>query len=89
MRYVERPLKFYEYIAAGLGVACTDLGALRGGMAGWACFGNGPKDFAQAIREARLQASTLSPDDTVKFVQENAWHSRAQAMLERLDTLLA
>lgn len=89
MRYVERPLKFYEYIAAGLGVACTDLGALRGGMAGWACFGNGPKDFAQAIRQARLQASTRSPYDTVQFVQENAWHSRAQAMLERMDTLLA
>lgn len=89
MRYVERPLKFYEYIAAGLGVACTDLGALREGMAGWASFGNGAQGFAQAIEQARGQATARPPGDTVRFVREHAWPSRAQAMLARLDTLLA
>lgn len=89
MRYVERPLKFYEYITAGLGVASTDLGALRQGMGDWACYGNGVEGYARAIEHARLQGAQRSRDVVAAFVREHAWETRAQAMLARLDTLLA
>lgn len=88
MRYVERPLKFYEYIAAGLGVASTDFGALRQGMGDWASYGNGVEGYARAIEHAQIQGAQRSQDVVTAFVREHAWETRAQAMLARLDTLL-
>ncbi|WCM89335.1 glycosyltransferase [Acidovorax sp. NCPPB 3576] len=89
MRYVERPLKFYEYIAAGLGVASTDLGALRHGMGDLACYGNGAQAFADAVVRAREQAQARSPGFADGFVQAHDWSARAQTMLARLEILLA
>ncbi|MDR0225277.1 MAG: hypothetical protein LBI66_02560 [Burkholderiaceae bacterium] len=88
MRYVERPLKFYEYIAAGLGVASTDLGGLRGGMGALACYGNGVQGFYQAMEQARQQARARPTGHARQFVDEHAWDVRAQAMLEHLKGLL-
>ncbi|GKT21348.1 glycosyltransferase [Acidovorax sp. SUPP3334] len=89
MRYVERPLKFYEYIAAGLGVASTDLGALRHGMGDLACYGSDAVTFARAIVQAREQAQARTADFAKDFVQAHDWNARAQTMLARLEVLLA
>ena len=89
MRYVERPLKFYEYIAAGLGVASTDLGALRHGMGDLACYGNDARTFADAILQARAQAQARPASFAKDFVQAHDWSARAQTMLARLEMLLA
>lgn len=89
MRYVERPLKFYEYLAAGLGVASTDLGALRQGMGTLACYGNGAEGFERAIRGAREAAAARPQGFGAEFVREHGWPIRVQAMLARLGTLLA
>lgn len=89
MRYVERPMKFYEYIAAGLGVASTDLGALRQGMGDLACYGNGVDGFVQAIEQARFQASVRPAGFQKTFIAENSWDARARDMQERLSALLA
>lgn len=89
MRYVERPLKFYEYVAAGLGVASTDFGALRVGMGELARYGNGASGFAQAIEQARAEAQARPHGYAQEFVREHAWEKRIQAMLARLEALLA
>ncbi|RUP29387.1 MAG: hypothetical protein EKK45_10830 [Curvibacter sp.] len=89
MRYVEKPLKFYEYVAAGLGVASTNFGALRTGMGELACYGNGVRGFAQAIEQARAEAQARPPGHAQNFVREHAWEARTQAMLARLEALLA
>ena len=88
MRYVERPLKFYEYLAAGLGVASTDLGGLRQGMGPLACYGNGADGFERAIRCAREEAAARPPGFGAEFVLEHGWPTRAQAMFKRLHALL-
>lgn len=88
MHYVERPLKFYEYIVAGLGVASTDLGALREGMGDLAHYGNGAEGFALAINNAARQATLRPPEFAAHFVQEHGWPARAQTMLSRLSVLL-
>lgn len=82
-------MKFYEYIAAGLGVASTDLGALRQGMGGLACYGNGVDGFVQAIEQARFQASGRPAGFRRTFIAENSWDARARYMEERLSALLA
>ncbi|MFN7855552.1 MAG: glycosyltransferase [Acidovorax sp.] len=88
MRYVERPLKFYEYIAAGLGVASTDLGALRHGMGVLACYGNDARTFADAVVQAGAQAQLRPAGFAEDFVQANDWNARAETMLTRLEMLV-
>jgi hypothetical protein len=87
MQFVERPMKFYEYVASGLGVASTDWGALRQGMGDYACYGNGADGFAQAVRNAALQGERRSRSDVEAFAREHSWQSRAQQMFERLAAL--
>lgn len=88
MKFVERPLKFYEYVAAGLGVASTDYGALRGGMGDLASYGNSPAAFAHAIVEARLQSAQREPGFAQQFAQENAWPAVVGKAERRLNGLL-
>lgn len=87
MQFVERPMKFYEYVVSGLGVASTDWGALRQGMGDYACYGNGADGFAQAVRNAALQGERRSRSDVEAFAREHSWQSRAQQMFERLAAL--
>jgi glycosyltransferase involved in cell wall biosynthesis len=50
-RLVEKPIKFYEYLAAGLGVAATTHAGER--LVPYAAIGDTPEAFANAIRAAR------------------------------------
>lgn len=49
------PMKFWEYLAAGLPVATSpipEVAALRDACTGWVHLGEGPEGFAQAVRNA-------------------------------------
>lgn len=85
---VERPLKFYEYIAAGLGVASTAVGSLRVGMGDLAAYGNTPEEFAAAILQARDAAAMRSAEFGRKFVAQNGWNAIIDQAVTRLDALL-
>jgi glycosyltransferase involved in cell wall biosynthesis len=50
-RLVEKPLKFFEYLAAGLGVAATSYAG--SGLEPFATIGNDPPSFAAAISRAK------------------------------------
>lgn len=87
MAYVERPLKFYEYIAANLGVASTQYGGMRSGMGDLATYGNTAADFAQAIVQAQSQAQQRAPDFGAAFVREHAWGHATRKAQDRLHAL--
>ncbi len=84
---LERPLKFYEYIASGLGVASTDVGSLRKGMGNWAKYGQTPEKFSQAIVEAAKQAVERTPEEIRDFVTKNSWDNIMTVILERLEKI--
>lgn len=70
---VERPLKFSQYLAAGLGVASVDYGGLRFGMGDWACYGNTAKDLSIAIKQSYLQRQSRSKEEVVNYLKNYDW----------------
>ena len=84
MACVRRPLKFYEYVAAGLGVACADVGGLRDGMGGWAQYGRTPEEFARAVVESVPAARAIGMERRERFFRDNGWQGRIDRMLESL-----
>lgn len=88
MSYVERPLKFFEYISSGLGVASTDFGALREGMGDLAQYGRTPTAFANAIKSAQRDARARSPDFAGKFADGHSWVKVADKVRHRLEAVL-
>ena len=87
--HIERPLKFYEYIGAGLGVASTDVGALRSGMGDWASYGNTPEAFAVAIRREVDRASKRSAASCREFIEKYSWQNVMRIISARLEKLQA
>jgi len=88
MNYVERPLKFFEYISSGLGVVSTDFGALRDGMGDLAQYGRTPTTFANAIKSAQRIARARSSDFAKEFADEHSWIRVADKVRNRLDAVL-
>jgi glycosyltransferase involved in cell wall biosynthesis len=77
---MDRPLKFYEYLAAGLGIAATDVGGLRRGMGSWARFGTTPASYADAIRNAAEDTTSRRAERT-EYLRSYSWeHIGAQAL---------
>ena len=60
---VERPLKFYEYLASGLPIVSVTYGKLKEGMSPYALFGNTPDEFSAAIQ----RALAYSPEQRAKL----------------------
>ena len=87
MRFVERPLKFYEYISAGLGIASVDVGALKSGMANLAIYGNTPEEYAKAIVASRAAAQQRPLDFRQNFMMQHSWSAVLQRILERIELL--
>ena len=72
MRFLESPLKFYEYLSAGIGIAATRAGKMEKTLGAWAKFGDSPEEFAKAIIDARAGL----PHDTDKrrsFCERHSW----------------
>lgn len=89
IKFLERPLKFYEYIGAGLGVASTDVGSMRSGMGDLACYGNTAKDFADAIMSAHQESLKRPASFADEFLKNHSWASVIDRAASRLDTLLS
>ncbi|MCJ2165000.1 MULTISPECIES: glycosyltransferase [unclassified Pseudodesulfovibrio] len=89
MACVRRPLKFYEYVAAGLGVACADVGGLRKGLEGWALFGTTPEEFAGAVVGSEQAIRAVPPERRAAFLKDNAWNVRLDQMFGTLNMVRA
>ncbi|WP_442856517.1 glycosyltransferase [Burkholderia sp. WSM2230] len=73
------PMKFYEYLAAGLPVVSTPLDFAKEPRAGLEVGGDA-KAFITAI-EKQLARGKLSADEAVAAVGENTWERRLDKML--------
>ena len=81
---VERPLKFSQYLASGLGVASVSHGGLKTGLKGWASFGNTPKEFASAIEDAYLTRDLRTKIMVMEYLKNYEW----SILLEQMRNLL-
>ncbi|HEX7936737.1 MAG TPA: glycosyltransferase [Paraburkholderia sp.] len=76
------PMKFFEYLAAGLPVVSTPLDFTSGKFEGLEV-GETPEAFIAAI-EKQLARGRLSADESRAFVGDNTWDARIDRMLALL-----
>lgn len=84
VKSVERPLKFSQYLASGLGVVSTSFGGLKKGMTNWACYGDTPREFANAIIKAYEQRKQWTKTEVAEYLKEYDW----QIIFEKMDKLI-
>jgi glycosyltransferase involved in cell wall biosynthesis len=75
------PLKLYEYLAAGLPVAATDLPPVRQVPHPHVVLVPDGGDYAAAVGEA-LRRGRASERERIEFVERNSWRSRHEQLLE-------
>ena len=78
-RMVEKPLKFYEYLAAGLGVAATSYAG--GGLEPFAIIGDTPAALADAIVKAKGVPQQLGPE-IQEGLKDRDWHQLVRRILD-------
>ncbi|MFO7688344.1 MAG: hypothetical protein R6V60_19885 [Desulfobacterales bacterium] len=88
LAYVEKPLKFFEYIAAGLGVASTNVGSLKSGIGDLASYGNYPKTFADAIIREASRADNRSSQQCLEIIEPNSWSNVMNSITYRLEKMV-
>ncbi|MEM5295091.1 glycosyltransferase [Burkholderia sp. JPY481] len=74
------PMKFFEYLAAGLPVVATPLDFTKERLAGLEV-GGSPEAFIAAI-ERQLQRGRLDPVEARQYVGDNTWDARTAKMLD-------
>ncbi len=82
------PMKYYEYLAAGLPVVSTPLDFTRacGEGKGLRC-GATPAAFVAAV-ETQLNHNSKLKNEMVKLVNGNTWHERSLRMLASVENLI-
>lgn len=88
IRVMDMPLKFFEYLASGLGIAATDVGGLKAGMGEWAAFGTTPESFSAALAAAADVAGTRRYERRA-FLAQYSWDAVLERIMERLEGLWA
>ena len=83
-RLVEKPLKFFEYLAAGLGVAATSYAG--SGLEPFAILGDDPASFAAAILRAKELPALYAPEIR-QALAERDWDDLVRRMLEDLSAV--
>ena len=82
-------MKFFQYIAAGLGVACTLIDSYVLRMKEYAFFGTSPLDFSQAIINAQNNLEMRNCNDLELFLEENSWSNRLSELSNKIhDSLI-
>lgn len=77
------PMKFYEYLAAGLPVVSTPLDFAGVSLSTRLEIGGNPLEFVQAI-QSQLEQGRLNPIDARAAVGANTWSDRMDAMMKLL-----
>ena len=77
-RMVEKPLKFYEYLAAGLGVAATSHAGK--GLEPFAAIGDDPQAMAEAILAAKSIPQHFG-SEIAEVLRQHGWHGLVRRML--------
>jgi glycosyltransferase involved in cell wall biosynthesis len=74
------PMKFYEYIAAGLPVVSTPLDFLQGKTSPTLAVASHPEEYASAIANM-LATQRMSREVSLLLVSQNTWSERLKKML--------
>jgi glycosyltransferase involved in cell wall biosynthesis len=83
-RLVEKPLKFFEYLAAGLGVAATSYAG--SGLEPFASLGDDPASFAAAVLRAK-ELPSLHASKIRQALAERDWDDLVRRMLDDLSAV--
>ncbi len=75
------PLKLYEYLAAGLPVAATELAGVAGVSPGRVQLARSSAELPQAVAQA-LAAGPWAEPERRRFVAEHAWDRRFERLLD-------
>jgi hypothetical protein len=68
------PIKAYQYWAAGLGIAATNVGRMGDALLPWACLGSDGNSFAGAIETAGEERQGWQQDSALrKHLDESNW----------------
>jgi glycosyltransferase involved in cell wall biosynthesis len=78
------PMKFFEYLAAGLPVVSTPLPALSD-LGAYHGVANGPIQFAEAISAALSGRGPQAPAITDPLLQANSWDARLDSMMRLIE----
>jgi glycosyltransferase involved in cell wall biosynthesis len=78
------PMKFFEYLAAGLSVVSTPLPALRD-LAAFHAIADSPAAFAQAISVAISGQGSKAPAIGDSILKANSWDARLDQMMELIE----
>lgn len=81
------PMKFFEYLAAGLPVVSTPLAFTESDPAGLAA-GHDAASFVAAI-DKQMARGKLSRDESRLFVGDNTWDARMRKMLAEIERVEA
>jgi glycosyltransferase involved in cell wall biosynthesis len=75
------PLKLYEYLAAGLPVAATDLPPIAPVWPARTALAKTPADFPAAVARA-LEIGRCPERERIDFIHANAWERRFELLLD-------
>mgnify|MGYP006416935861 CR=1 FL=1 len=79
------PIKAYQYWAAGLGIAATNVGRMGDALLPWACLGSDGNSFAGAIEKAGEERQRWQQDSALqKHLDESNWSILAKRGLSAM-----
>jgi glycosyltransferase involved in cell wall biosynthesis len=81
------PMKYFEYLAAGLPIVSTPLEFTQTHQAGLV-IGDTAEAFQKAI-EQQLARGRLTDEESERYVADNTWNARLQKMLGKIGIRLA
>lgn len=81
------PLKLYDYLAAGLPIASTDIPAARE-FGSYVHLADNPQGFAQAVRTALSDTTPESRQVRRNVAAQHTWEARAEQLSDLIETRL-
>ena len=81
------PMKFFEYLAAGLPVVSTRLSSLEG-FADYLAFADSAEEFASEIDKILSEPSAFDEQSVKKLVSEHSYRKRTEKMMKIIKNLL-
>jgi hypothetical protein len=82
---IERPIKYYEYLAAKLGIVVTDIPSFRKGMGDDVFYGSTPTEFSSSIILAHQAAPNITSEYVKMALNNVSWSGRFKKIDSRLE----
>lgn len=84
VKKIERPIKFYEYLAAGLGIVAADIPSFRKGMNNEVFYANNEFEMVEAIKAARNRSKELTEEYIQSKLYDISWDKQFDNITKRI-----